>query len=169
MASNTGARTRECAAETTVSSLLTRARTSSDFGPDPCVTFPPSATLIEPMPGTTLEMSFQIFSTLSKTLETSQFHGPDRSFFSPVQMEEIVATPLVNRPVMVFHTVLAVVFIAFHAILSADSILLMALLIDEYSVFHQVVKKLEMAFHTVVIVDLIEFHRSEEHTSELQS
>src|ERR1039457_99413 len=158
MASNTGARTRECAAETTVSSLLTRARTSSDFGPDPCVTFPPSATLIEPMPGTTLEMSFQIFSTLTKTLETSQFHGPDRSFFSPVQMEEIVATPLVNRPVMVFHTVvnavamafhtvLAVVFIAFHAILSADSILLMALLIDEYSVFHQVVKKLEMAFH----------------------
>src|ERR1035441_6266164 len=42
-AEKTGARARECSAETTVSFLLTRARTSSDFGPVPCVIFPPSA------------------------------------------------------------------------------------------------------------------------------
>src|ERR1035441_7509128 len=93
MALKTGARTFEWAAETTVSFLLTRARTSSDFGPVPWVIFPPSARLMEPMPGTTLEMSFQIFSTLSKTLETIQFHGADRSFLRPVQMEESLATP----------------------------------------------------------------------------
>src|ERR1039458_5133752 len=142
MASNTGARTRECAAETTVSSLLTRARTSSDFGPVPCVIFPPSARLMEPMPGTTLEMSFQIFSTLSKTLDTIQFHGADRSFFSPVQMAESFATPVEKRPVMVaqmvvkavamlFHTVVAVDFIEFHAVVSADWILLMGAEMDE--------------------------------------
>src|ERR1035441_2532647 len=136
MAENTGARTFECAAETTVSFLLTRARTSSEVGPVPCVIFPPSARLMAPTPGTTLEMSFQIFSTLSKTLETIQFHGADRSFLSPDQMRPSFATPVVNRPVMVpqmvvkavampFHTATAVVFIAFHAMLSADSILLM--------------------------------------------
>src|ERR1017187_9981316 len=42
-AAKTGARARECSAETTVSFLLTRARTSSDFGPVPCVIFPPLA------------------------------------------------------------------------------------------------------------------------------
>src|ERR1039457_4457999 len=42
-AAKTGARARECAAETTVSSLLTRARTSSEAGPVPCVIFPPLA------------------------------------------------------------------------------------------------------------------------------
>src|ERR1035441_7560303 len=142
MALNTGARTFEWAAETTVSFFLTRARTSSEVGPVPCVIFPPSARLMEPMPGTTLEMSFQIFSTLSKTLETIQFHGAGRLFFSAAQVEDWLPTPWANRLVMVLHqvaaaaamaahAVMAVDFIVFHPVLSADSILLMAELIEE--------------------------------------